>query len=222
MRFFVNFWERVLGLGRFFVNNWERVLELTLGHLQMAGIGVLLAVLIGVPIGILLTRFRWLETPVVGAAGVLYSVPSLALFALLIPFTGLGAQPTIVALVLYSLFAIIRNTVAGIQGVDRLTLDAARGMGMTNWQQLLLVQLPLGLPVIVAGIRTATVAAIGIATIGAAVGAQNLGRLIFEGISRSNSDRLLAGVIAVSALALLADWLLTRLSRALRRDAPST
>jgi osmoprotectant transport system permease protein len=179
---------------------------------------VLLAIVIGVPLGILLTRLRWLETLVVGAAGVLYTVPSLALFTMLIPLMGLGAVPTITGLVVYSLFAIIRNTVAGIDGVDRLTLDAARGMGMTDWQQLVLVQLPLGLPVIVAGIRTATVAAIGIATIGAVVNAQNLGILILEGISRGNTDRLLAGVIAVSALALLADWLLTRLSRALRRD----
>lgn len=203
---------------RYLINNWERVLELTLAHLQMAGIGVLLAIVIGVPLGILLTRLRWLETPVVGAAGVLYTVPSLALFTMLIPLMGLGAVPTITGLVVYSLFAIIRNTVAGIDGVDRLTLDAARGMGMTDWQQLVLVQLPLGLPVIVAGIRTATVAAIGIATIGAVVNAQNLGILILEGISRGNTDRLLAGVIAVSALALLADGLLTRLSRALRRD----
>jgi osmoprotectant transport system permease protein len=203
---------------RYLVNNWGRVLELTLAHLQMAGVGVLLAIVIGVPLGILLTRLRWLETLVVGAAGVLYTVPSLALFTMLIPLMGLGAVSTITGLVVYSLFAIIRNTVAGIDGVDRLTLDAARGMGMTDWQQLVLVQLPLGLPVIVAGIRTATVAAIGIATIGAVVNAQNLGILILEGISRGNTDRLLAGVIAVSALALLADWLLTRLSRALRRD----
>jgi osmoprotectant transport system permease protein len=204
---------------RYLVSNWDRVLQLTLGHLQMTGIGVLLAILIGVPIGILLTRLRWLEAPVVGTAGVLYTIPSLALFTLLIPLMGLGAVPTITGLVLYSLFAIVRNTVAGIDGVDPLTLDAARGMGMTNWQQLLLVQLPLGLPVIVAGIRTATVAAIGIATIGAVVNAQNLGILILEGISRGNTDRLLAGVIVVSALAILADALLSRLSRALRRDA---
>ncbi len=204
---------------RYLVSNWDRVLQLTLGHLQMTVIGVLLAILIGVPIGILLTRLRWLEAPVVGTAGVLYTIPSLALFTLLIPLMGLGAVPTITGLVLYSLFAIVRNTVAGIDGVDPLTLDAARGMGMTNWQQLLLVQLPLGLPVIVAGIRTATVAAIGIATIGAVVNAQNLGILILEGISRGNTDRLLAGVIVVSALAILADALLSRLSRALRRDA---
>lgn len=206
---------------RYLVNNWGRVLQLTLAHLQMAGTGVLLAILIGVPLGIFVTRQRWLEAPVIGLAGVLYTIPSLALFTLLIPVLGLGAVPTITGLVLYSLFAIIRNTVAGINGVDPLTIDAARGMGMTPWQQLVLVQLPLGLPVIVAGIRTATVASIGIATVGAAVNANNLGLLIFEGISRGNSDRLLAGVIAVSVLALLADWLLTSLSRALRRDIPT-
>lgn len=207
---------------RYLVNQPDRVLQLTLEHIQMAGAAVLLALLIGVPIGILATRVRWLETPMVGAAGLLYTIPSLALFALLIPFTGLGFRPTLVALVMYSLLVIIRNTITGIESVDRSTLDAARGMGMTSWQQLLLVQLPLGLPVIVAGVRTASVAAIGIATIGAAVGARNLGLLIFEGISRGDHDRLIAGVIVSSALALLADGALSRLSRALRRDATTT
>lgn len=200
---------------RYLIDRPDRVAQLTLDHLRITAIAVAIAVLIGVPLGILVTRRRWLEGPIVGAAGVLFTVPSLALFAILIPFTSSGATPAIVALVLYALLAIIRNTIAGIDGVDAATLDAARGMGMTGRQRLLLVQLPLGLPVIMAGVRLATITTIGIATVGAAIGAGGLGRLIFEGLRTLDPDRTLAGVVAVSLLALLADrglgWLGTRL-----------
>jgi len=159
---------------------------------------------------------------VINTAGVLYTVPSLALFAMLIPFTGLGARPAIVALILYSLLAIIRNTVAGIDAVDPRLLDAARGMGMTGRQRLMLVELPLGLPVILAGVRVATVSAIGIATVAAYVGAGGLGVLIFDGIRTIDGDRIVAGAIPISILALLSDWSLARLGGAARRDvAPS-
>jgi len=203
---------------RYLINNPERVLSLTLEHLRITAIAVALAVVIGVPLGILVTRQRWLEAPVIRTAAILYTIPSLALFALLIPITGLGVRPAIVALVLYGLLAIIRNTVAGIDSVDPFTLDAARGMGMTNTQQLFLVQLPLGLPVILAGIRIATIATIGIATISAYIGAGGLGRLIFDGIRTGNNDRIIAGALVVSLLALFADVGLAWLGRALRRD----
>jgi osmoprotectant transport system permease protein len=134
------------------------------------------------------------------------------------PFTGLGPTTVIVALVLYSLLAIVRNTVAGIDDVPPAALDAARGMGMTGSQRLLLVELPLALPVILAGVRVATVAAVGIATVGALLGAGGLGRLIFEGISRVNTDRIVAGAVGASVLALVADWGLSRLGDVLRRD----
>jgi osmoprotectant transport system permease protein len=124
----------------------------------------------------------------------------------------------IVALVLYSLLAIVRNTVAGIDDVPAATLDAARGMGMTGSQRLLLVELPLALPVVLAGVRVATVAAVGIATVGALLGAGGLGRLIFDGISRGNTDRIVAGALGASVLALAADWTLARLGDVLRRD----
>lgn len=207
---------------RYLINNPERVLALTMEHIRITAIAVSLAILIGVPLGILVTRLRWLEAPVVRTAGMLYTIPSLALFALLIPLTGLGARPAIIALVLYALLAIIRNTIAGIDSVDPQTLDAARGMGMTNLQQLLLVQLPLGLPVIVAGIRIATIATIGIATISAYIGAGGLGRLIFDGIRTGNSERIIAGALVVSLLALIADVGLTWLGRSLRRDTATT
>ncbi|MBA2246703.1 MAG: ABC transporter permease [Chloroflexia bacterium] len=203
----------------YLIDQPARVLELTLEHIRLVGVSVLVAVLIGVPLGILCTRVRWLESPVLNLSGILYTVPSLAFFAMLIPYTGLGTSTATIALALYSLLAIIRNTVAGIDEVPRATVDAARGMGMTGRQRLFLVELPLALPVIFAGIRVATVAAIGIAVIAAVIGAGGLGRLVFDGLRRVDADQVLAGAIMATLLALAADWGLKRLSDALRRDA---
>ncbi|MDQ3655691.1 MAG: ABC transporter permease [Chloroflexota bacterium] len=197
----------------------ERVLELTLEHVRLVGISVLAATLIGVPVGILCTRIRWLESPILNLTGILYTIPSLAFFAILIPYTGLGASTATIALALYSLLAIIRNTVAGIDDVPRATLDAARGMGMTGRQRLFLVELPLAIPVIFAGIRVATVAAVGIAVIAAVIGAGGLGRLVFDGLRTLDADQVLAGAIMATLLALTGDWGLKRLGDALRRDA---
>lgn len=204
---------------RYLIEHPDRVLELTIEHVQLVGISIVLALLIGLPVGILVTRLRWLEMPVINTTGVLYTVPSLALFAMLIPYTGLGTPTAVVALVMYSLLAIVRNTVAGIDAVSPATLDAAQGMGMTGGQRLTLVELPLALPVILAGVRLATVSTIGIATIAAAIGAGGLGRLIFDGIRTFNADRIIAGALMTSLLALAADWALSRLGDALRRDA---
>jgi osmoprotectant transport system permease protein len=203
---------------RYIIEHPDRMLELTQEHLRLVAISILVAMAIGIPLGILITRLRWLEGSVITTTGVLYTVPSLALFAILMPFTGLGPTTVIVALVLYSLLAIVRNTVAGIDDVPPAALDAARGMGMTGSQRLLLVELPLALPVILAGVRVAAVAAVGIATVGALLGAGGLGRLIFEGISRMNTDRIVAGAVGASVLALVADWGLSRLGDILRRD----
>jgi len=197
----------------------ERVLELTMEHIRLVGVSVLAATLIGVPLGILCTRIRWLESPILNMSGVLYTVPSLAFFAILIPYTGLGATTATLALALYSLLAIIRNTVAGIDDVPRATLDAARGMGMSGRQRLFLVELPLAIPVIFAGIRVATVSAIGIAVIAAVIGAGGLGRLVFDGLQRLDPDQVLAGAIMATLLALVSDWGLKQLGEALRRDA---
>jgi osmoprotectant transport system permease protein len=195
-----------------------RVLDLTLEHIQLVGISVLAAIVIGVPLGILCTRIRWLEGPILNLSGILYTVPSLAFFAILIPYTGLGASTATIALAVYSLLAIVRNTVTGIDDVPRATLDAARGMGMTGRQRLFLVELPLALPVIFAGIRIATVSTIGIAVIAAVIGAGGLGRLVFDGVQRRDADLVLAGAIMATLLALLGDWGLKRLGDALRRD----
>jgi osmoprotectant transport system permease protein len=203
---------------RYIIDHPERMLELTQEHVRLVAISIVVAMVIGIPLGILITRLRWLEGSLIGITGVLYTVPSLALFAILMPYTGLGRTTVIVALVLYSLLAIVRNTVAGIDDVPAATLDAARGMGMTGSQRLLLVELPLALPVVLAGVRVATVAAVGIATVGALLGAGGLGRLIFDGISRGSTDRIVAGALGASVLALAADWTLARLGDVLRRD----
>lgn len=196
----------------------DRVWELLEQHLRLVAYSTLIAIAIGVPVGVLVTRIRWLQPIVLNLTGILYTVPSLALFAILIPYTGLGLRTATIALVMYSLLAIIRNTAEGIDGVPPATLDAARGMGMTGRQRLLLVELPLALPVILVGVRIATVAAIGIATIAATIGAGGLGRLIFDGMRTLDNDRILAGALVASALALIADWGIARLGDLLRRD----
>lgn len=203
---------------RYLFEHPGNVFELTLEHIQLVGIAIVAATMIGVPLGIICARVRWLEGPVLNLTGVLYTVPSLALFAMLIPYTGLGSTTAIIALTVYSLLAITRNTVAGINSVPPATLDAARGMGMTGAQRLLLVELPLALPVIVAGIRIAVVASVGIAVIAVVIGAGGLGKLVFDGINRLDADRIIAGAFAASILALTADWLLRRLGELLRRD----
>jgi len=196
----------------------ERVFDLTVEHIRLVGISVIAAILIGIPLGILCTRIRWLEGPVLNLSGILYTVPSLAFFAILLPYTGLGTDTATIALIVYSLLAIVRNTVTGIDDVPGATLDAARGMGMTGRQRLFLVELPLALPVIFAGIRIATVSTIGIAVIAAVIGAGGLGRLVFDGVQRRDADLVLAGAIMATLLALLGDWGLKRLGDALRRD----
>ena len=192
--------------------------RLTGQHIEIVGAAIIVAVLIGVPAGILATRARWLEAPVINITGVLYTIPSLALFAVLIPVLGLGARPAIVALALYSLLVIVRNTVVGLRTVDPAAVDAARGMGMTAWERLVLVEIPLALPVILAGVRAATVASIGVATIAAYIGAGGLGVLIFDGIRTLDPDPVIAGTLLASALALAVDWALLHVEGMLRRD----
>jgi osmoprotectant transport system permease protein len=195
---------------------WEqrdKLLEQTLTHIGLTFIAVLIAVSIGVPLGILISRHKRLAVPVLGGAGVMQTIPSIALLGFMIPFLGIGAKPAIAALLLYALLPIVRNTYTGITGVDDTIRDAAKGMGMTDAQLLLKVELPLAQPVILAGIRIATVISIGVATLAAYIGAGGLGEFIFGGISLNNTNMLLAGAIPAAALALLADFLLSRLQR---------
>jgi osmoprotectant transport system permease protein len=193
----------------------DRVLNLTLEHISISVIAVIVSVLIGVPIGILLTRWKFLKAPVINVAGVLYTIPSLALFAFMIPIFGLGMKPTIIALILYSQLAIILNTVSGIETIDPSIIEAANGMGMTGRERLFLIELPLGLPVIMAGVRMITVMSIGIATIASYIGAGGLGDLIFLGMFTVDTDKIIAGALPLCILAILADFLLVKLQHKL-------
>lgn len=187
-------------------------------HLVLVGVALGIAVVVGVPLGVLATRSRRLEGPVLGFANVVQTIPSLALFGFLIAVPvvgGIGARPAIVALTLYALLPIVRNTHAGIRGVDPALREAARGMGMTDRQLLLEVELPLATGVIVAGVRVSTVIAVGIATIAAAIGAGGLGVYIFRGIAMVDNVVILAGAIPAALLALAADGALGWLERRL-------
>jgi osmoprotectant transport system permease protein len=192
----------------FFFRHRGEVAELTLEHLWLVGISTLLAVAIGLPFGILLSRRPSLRKPVLGSANVMQTIPSLALFGLFMPVPWLGERAdrlVILALTLYALLPIIRNTYAGITGIDAAVVEAGRGMGMTDRQLLFQVQLPLATGVIIAGVRVATVISVGVATIAAAVGAGGLGEYIFRGLAMVNNQLILAGAIPAAALALLAD-----------------
>ncbi len=199
----------------FVKQNWSEIFALTREHIFLVFVSTALAVLIGVPLGILLTRKKSLQTPVLGIANILQTVPSLALFGLLIPisFIGIGATAAIIALTLYSFLPIIRNTVTGISGVDRKVKEAATAMGMTDWQILKMVELPLAAPVILTGIRVAVVIAVGVATIAAAVGAGGLGTYIFRGLRQNDNNLLLAGAIFSAVLALIADFALGQIAK---------
>ncbi|PYU94253.1 MAG: choline ABC transporter permease [Acidobacteria bacterium] len=204
---------------KFFASNRTEVVELTLEHLWLVGVSTLFAVAIGLPLGILLTRKPWLSKPILGSANILQTIPSLALFGLLLPAPWIGERAdrlAILALTLYSLLPIIRNTYAGIVGVDRAVVEAGRGMGLTDRQLLFRVELPLALGVIIAGVRVATVISVGVATIAAAIGAGGLGEYIFRGLAMVNNNLILAGAVPAAALALLADLSLGLIERSLR------
>jgi osmoprotectant transport system permease protein len=211
----VSFWQ-------FLQANWSELLLLVRQHIVLVFISMLLGVIIGVPAGIVLTRYRSLRGPVLGIANVMQTIPSLALFGFLIPLPfigGIGTRTALVALVLYSLLPIIRNTVTGILGVDQNVREAAVAMGMTGGQVLRDVELPLAMGVIVTGIRVATVIAVGVTTIAAAVGAGGLGVYIFRGLRQYDNNLLLAGAVSAALLALAADFFLGVLERQFSFDA---
>jgi osmoprotectant transport system permease protein len=195
---------------QFLQQNWLELLILTREHLFLVFVSTGLAILLGVPLGILLTRAKSLQTPVLGIANIMQTIPSLALFGLLIPisFFGIGARTAIITLALYSFLPIIRNTVTGISGIDAKVREAATAMGLTDWQILRMVELPLAAPVILTGIRVAVVIAVGVATVAAAVGAGGLGVYIFRGLRQNDYSILLAGAISSALLALAADFAL--------------
>jgi osmoprotectant transport system permease protein len=207
-----------MNLWQFLLSNRFQLFESLLQHISLVGFSMFFAVLVGIPLGILITRMPRLSKPVLGSANVIQTIPSLALFGFLLPVPWIGAHASalaILALALYALLPLIRNTYAGIRSVDPTVVDAGRAMGLTERQLLFQIELPLASGVIVAGVRIATVVSVGLATIAAAIGAGGLGELIFRGISMVNNAVILAGAIPAAALALLADvslgWLEHRL-----------
>jgi osmoprotectant transport system permease protein len=200
-----------MNVWQFMMQNHSEVLELTLEHLWLVGVSTLLAVMIGIPLGILVSRHPFLDKPILGSANLIQTIPSLALFGFLLPAPWIGERAdrlAILALTLYALLPLIRNTYTGIRGVDRAIVEAGRGMGMTDNQLLWQVQLPLSLGVIIAGVRVAVVISVGLATIAAAIGAGGLGEYIFRGLAMVSNSVILAGAIPAACMSLLADFLL--------------
>jgi osmoprotectant transport system permease protein len=191
----------------------QEVLTLVLQHLQMTGIALVVAILVSVPISLLVTRVGWLRIPVLGSLGILYTIPSLALIIFLVPIFGLNATSVIVAMVLYTQVILVRNLTVGLDGINPAVVEAARGMGMSVWQRWWRVQVPLVLPVFIAGVRIAAIVAIAIATIGAKFNAGGLGKLLFDGIQTNRYDKIVAGSIAVALLAFAINALLLWLEK---------
>jgi osmoprotectant transport system permease protein len=190
------------------------VWSLLLAHLGMTILTLAIAVLIALPLALLITRYRWLNLPILGSLGILYTIPSLALIILLIPIFGLNVRSVIVAMVMYTQVILVRSLVVGLQSIPSSILEAARGMGMNHWQRWWQIQVPLTLPIFLAGLRIAAVVAIAIATIGAKFGAGGLGTLLFEGIAQAGRfDKIWAGAIAVAFLAFTLNGLLLALEQ---------
>ena len=211
-----------MNLIHFFRVHSGEISRAALEHISMVAIAMLLAIGVGLPLGIAITRRRGLRAPVLGISNLIQTIPSLALFGFLLPLPWLAARSdrlAITALALYSLLPIIRNTYTGIMGVDPAIREVGRGMGMTDRQLLLQVELPLASSTIMAGIRVATVIAIGVATIAAAVGAGGLGEFVFRGVAMVDNQFILAGAIPAAALALAADFGFGLLEKKLQRHA---
>jgi osmoprotectant transport system permease protein len=203
----MNFWDVL-------ISRKEDIYRATLEHIEISFIALLIAIVISIPTGLLLTRFPKMAGPVIGVASLFQTIPSLALLGFMIPLVGIGMVPAIVALTVYALLPILRNTYTGIMNVEKPIKEAGIGMGMTSMQVMLKVELPLALSVIMAGIRTATVMLIGVATLASLVGAGGLGDLIFRGISTVNTELILAGTVPSALLALLFDFILGRMEKA--------
>ncbi len=207
------------GAWTFFGEHRDEIFSATLDHLGLVVIAMIIAILIGVPLGMFIVQRPALRAIALGIASIFQTIPSLALFGFLIPIPfigGIGKRTAIVALVLYALLPILRNTYVGLTSIDPAVLEAAEAMGMTRAQILFRVRFPLALAVILAGIRTATIITIGVATIAAAIGAGGLGTFIFRGVALVSDSLILAGAIPAALLALLADFLLGLVERKLR------
>ncbi|QHM70947.1 osmoprotectant ABC transporter permease OsmW [Mixta intestinalis] len=204
----------------YMIDNWPHLVALSWQHLWLVLVAVGCAILAGVPLGIIIVRVKWLATPVLGIATLVLTIPSIALFGLMIPLfsligQGIGVVPAITAVFLYSLLPIVRNTHTALESIPPGMREAGRGIGMTFWQRLRWVEIPLALPVIFGGIRTAVVMNVGVMAIAAVIGAGGLGLLLLDGISGSDIRMLIAGAVLICLLAIILDWLLHRLQQVL-------
>lgn len=199
----------------FITTNWEGILEKTGEHLSLSGIAVLLACAIGIPVGFLIVNHRRVAKAVVGIANIIQTIPSLALFAFAMPVFGIGEKPAIFALFLYALLPIIKNTLIGIKNVNPATIKAARGMGMSKFEIMFKVEVPLAISVIMGGVRIATVTSIGITTLATLIAAGGLGDYIYQGLGMYNEEMILTGALFSALLALLADFILGLLEKRL-------
>lgn len=206
----MNIWQQLVEQTQL---RWGEVLEATFVHIQLVFFSMIIATVLAVTLGIVVTRVPWLKTVVLGGTGVLQTIPSLALLGFMIPIFGIGVYTAIAALFLYSLLPIMRNTYTGIKDVDQATIEAARGLGMTNMQILFKVELPLAIPVIMAGIRTAAVINVGNATLAAFIGAGGLGDFIFLGITRGIDGLILLGAIPATLLAIVIETFFSAVER---------
>ncbi|MHC5249269.1 ABC transporter permease [Enterococcus sp. LJL120] len=199
----------------FFQEYGQEIINKTIEHIYISALALGLGIIIAVPVGILLTRTPKAASIVIGFTSALQTVPSLALLALMVPFLGVGVLPAVIALFIYSLLPILRNTYIGMKNVDANYRDVARGMGMTQLQSIVSVEIPIAIPTIMAGIRLAAVYVIAWATLASYIGAGGLGDLIFSGLNNYQPPLIFAGTIPVTILALLADWLLGLLEKKL-------
>lgn len=200
----------------YLIRYWDRILGLFWQHLTMTAIVLALALAIALPVGVLIARSRSVSTVVLGLLNVIYTIPSMAMFVLLIPVVGLGLKAAVVALVAYSQAMLVRNTVVGLNGIDPAVLEAAAGMGLNPWQQFWQIRAPLALPVVLAGVRVAAVATIGIGTLAAWINAGGLGVLLFEGLYQDHKAKIVIGTTAVSLLAIAVNALLQWAERRVR------
>ena len=197
-----------MSLVQYLIENQTQILSLLIEHIKLTAISVGVAILIGVPLGIFISYAVKASKPILCLANIIQAIPSMALLGFMIPFLGIGTVPAIVAVVLYSLLPIIKNTYTGIENINQQTLEAAKGIGLTTFQVLTKVQIPLALPVIMAGVRIASVTAVGLMTMAAFIGAGGLGYLVFSGIRTVNNNQILAGAIPACLLALVVDFLI--------------
>lgn len=194
-------------LYNYFAQNINEILERGLQHIELTLLAIIIAILVGIPLGILVSYIKPLNKPVIGFANLIQAIPSIAILGFMVPVFGIGEKPAVAMVVLYSLLPIIKNTSTGLLSINNDLLEAAKGIGMTNFQILIKVRLPLAMPVIMTGVRISAVTSVGLVTIAAFIGAGGLGYLIYSGIRTVNTLRILAGAIPACILALAVDWI---------------